>query len=88
MKKPCLIAVSVTTEEAFRLCLVKGILLIAVENPLYTEVKNHWTDFCGIADYEFTEYPNLNCALLKKTRGENIFDQEKYEIYYFPLNNL
>ena len=88
MDKQGLTAISVTTEEAFGLCLAEGILLIAVEAPLYPEIKEHWTNFEGIDAYDFTEYPKLNCVILKKVRGTNFFDNEKHEIFYFPFHNL
>ena len=85
MKKRRWIALSVTTEEAFRLSLAEFCPLIAVEAPLYPAIKGHWLDFDGIADYEFTEYEGLNCVMLKKVRGTGSFDDENYEIYYYPF---
>ena len=88
MSKRRWIAVSVTTEEAFRLSLLESCPLIAVEKPLYPEIKGHWLDFEGVADYELTEYQKLNCILMKKVRGVGSFDDENCDIFYFPFYRL
>ena len=88
MNKKRWVAISVATEEALRLCLADGNLVIAVEEPLYPEIKKHWSDYEGISDYELTEYETIRCIIMKRVRGERTFDDSRFEIYYFPFYRL
>ena len=88
MYKKRWVAISVATEEALRLCLADGNLVIAVEEPLYPEIKKPWSDYEGISDYELTEYETIPCIIMKRVRGERTFDDSQFEIYYFPFNRL
>lgn len=88
MYKKRWVAISVATEEALRLCLADGNLVIAVEEPLYPEIKKHWSDYEGISDYELTEYETIPCIIMKRVRGERTFDDSRFVIYYFPFYRL
>ena len=88
MYKKRWVAISVAAEEALRLCLADGNLVIAVEEPLYPEIKKHWSYYEGISDYELTEYETIPCIIMKRVRGERTFDDSRFEIYYFPFYRL
>ena len=84
-KKPY-IAVAVNTFEAMRHCIEEQVKLFSIENPLYSALKGQrWSRSC-VPDYEVTEYENKQVMLLKKVRGEAVFDDESYVPFYLPLH--
>ena len=88
MKKRRWIALSVTTEEALRLSLEEKCPVICVESPLYPHIKVSWSEFAEISEYETVEYDTLQCIMLIKVRGANIFDDSQFEIFYYPFYRL
>ena len=88
MEKHLWLTLSVTTEEALRLSLENQCLVICVESPLYPKIKDLWSIFDGIMEYDVTEYEALQCIMLKKVRGAKVFDDTQFEIFYYPFYSL
>jgi hypothetical protein len=85
MEKQRFLAISVTTDEALRLCLKEQCTAICVENPLYPEIKERWDEFTEISDYQIIEYKFFECIILKKVRGDYSFDEAQYELHYYAF---
>lgn len=67
------------------MCLKNQVVLLCIENPLYTTLKGR-QEWCeAMDDYQLTEDPEKQIILAKKVRGEICFDEEQYEVYYYPL---
>ena len=82
------LAISVTTAEAFKLCLAEEIPVICVEEPLYPQIQGQWHLFPQVVEYERTEYESLRCVMLKKIHGNNAFDDSQYELFYYPFTRM
>ena len=79
------IAVSVTTQEALRLCVEDQLMLFCIEEPLYSQLLGHLNEIPGVSDYDIQEYAEKRFLLLQRNRGRNRFDADQYELYYLPL---
>lgn len=87
-QKKTYIAASVTTQEALAWCLTNQIPLFCIEEPLYTALQQRLPAIKErFQEYVLQEYPQMRFILLKKVHGANVFDSEKYDIFYLPLQN-
>ena len=84
MKKR-MIAAAVTTMEALEGGIQEEALLLSIENPLYGQIRDTIHAIPGIADYKLEAYPDKQVILLKRARGNRIFDEREYEVFYLPL---
>lgn len=78
-------AASVTTEEALQRCIDQKTRVFCIEKPLYDRIKEYPIQLQDYPDYEIMEYPEKSFFMVKLVRGHCKFDEERYEIYYFPL---
>lgn len=78
-------AASVTTEAALQCCIEQKTKVFCIEKPLYDRMKAHSIQLQDYPDYDVMEYPDKNFLMMKLVHGHCKFDDEKYEVYYFPL---
>lgn len=79
-------AISVTTEEALKCCIEQKAAVFCIEYPLYEKMKNIIFCMKELSDYELVEYQEKELFLFKRIHGENRFDEEKFVIYPYLLD--
>ena len=82
MKKVKMIAPVATTEMALYACLQDNTPLFCIENPLYSRMSLFSNE---LTDYDVENHSQKQVAVLKKVRGENPFNEDKYSVSYLPL---
>ncbi len=85
-EKKKMIALSVTTQEALDLCVSEKALLFCIENPLYSALCSQSSNLQIFQDYDSIDYPEKQVMMLKKVRGNPVFDDLLYEPFYLPLS--
>lgn len=78
-------AISATTMEALMGCISDECLLISVEQPILGLIQDRLEYLPEIRDYDITWYDALEIAILKKVRGTPRFDDERFSVYHYFL---
>lgn len=80
-------AMSVSTESALKCCLEQKTKAFCIEKPLYNRLKDQPFTEQDYPDYDVTEYAEMEVILMKLARGSDRFDDEHFEIYYYPFED-
>ena len=79
--------VSVSAEQALKYCLEQKTKAFCVEGPLYNRLKDRLFPVQDHPDYDVIDYPEKEIILMKLARGSDKFDDEHFEIYYYPFED-
>lgn len=82
-KEPRLV-LAVTTQKAMELCMMEGVSVFCIENPLYSQLYPVFSKEL-FSDYRLEVFDEQQVAMMTKIKGENAFDESKYEPYYLPF---
>ena len=80
------LAVSVNTLEALILCCEQEVSLFCIENPLYSALSPNWHTIHQLHAYKIEDFQEKQIALCKRVQGNNIFDPDRFEVFYLPLS--
>jgi len=82
-KQPWLVP-AITTWEALELSLQECVSIFCIENPIYSQI---FPDFPGerFAEYRVDVFQEKQLMIMTKIKGENVFEEQKYEPCYLPL---